>query len=126
MKPVHISHHHYMLQWVLLDMCTAEAYLHLSAHQPLVYTSDCFTSAMQEVVLLEKRAAAEAVRQQAEAEAKQKAEAAAAEMAERKDLIAQLRGILAAGRREASRGRIHTFDPTEVRVSWDCFARAAG
>lgn len=35
-------------------------------------------------------------------------------MAERKDLIAQLRGMEAAGRRAASRGRVHTFDPTAV------------
>jgi hypothetical protein len=55
------------------------------------------------------------VRQQAEAEAKQRADAAAAEMAERKDLIAQLRGIEAASRKAASRGRIHVFDPTAVR-----------
>jgi hypothetical protein len=54
------------------------------------------------------------VRQQAEAEAKQRADADAAEMAERKDLIAQLRGIEAASRKAASRGRIHVFDPTAV------------
>lgn len=56
------------------------------------------------------------MRQQAEAEARQRAEAAAAEMAERKDLIAQLRGMEAASRRAASRGGGHLFDPTAVRA----------
>jgi hypothetical protein len=67
-------------------------------------------------VLAERRTAADAVRQQAEADAARAAAQQAALAAERRELIAQLRGIEAAAAHAASAGRAKTVDHTAVRV----------
>ncbi|KAF6252521.1 hypothetical protein COO60DRAFT_519370 [Scenedesmus sp. NREL 46B-D3] len=74
----------------------------------------------QEEALTQRRLAAQQVRQQGQEDARQRGEQAAAEAAERRDIIAQLRGLEKAARARngstggAGRGRV--FDPTSVSV----------
>jgi hypothetical protein len=76
---------------------------------------------LQEEAFTERRLTAQQVRQQAQEEARQRSEQAAVEAAERRDIIAQLRGLEKAARARnnglegASRGKV--FDPTAVSMA---------
>jgi multidrug efflux pump subunit AcrA (membrane-fusion protein) len=80
----------------------------------------------QEEALEERRLTAQQVRQQAQDEARQRSEQAAVEAAERRDIIAQLRGLEKAARARnnglggASRGKV--FDATAVSRLLNRFA----
>jgi multidrug efflux pump subunit AcrA (membrane-fusion protein) len=80
----------------------------------IIRTFNC----LQEEALTARRLTAQQVRQQAEEKARQRSEQAAAEAAERRDIIAQLRGLEKAARvcnnglGGASRGKV--FDATAV------------